>query len=50
MQKEQEALTRALRVISECNQELLHIRSEKELFDAVCKIIVEFGGYKMCWV
>lgn len=41
---------RALRIASECNQELVRANSETELLQAVCRIVVEHGGYRMAWV
>lgn len=39
-----------LRMISECNQILVHANDEKGLMDEICRIIVEMGGYRMAWV
>lgn len=41
---------RALRAITACNEALLRSTSEQELYDRVCRIIVETGGYRMAWV
>ena len=41
---------RALRMISQCNQELVHATDETELLQAICRITVEQGGYRMAWV
>ncbi len=41
---------RALRIASECNQALVRANSETELLQAVCRIVVEHGGYRMAWV
>ena len=41
---------RALRMISACNQALIHAVSEQELIDAICQIAVNTGGYRMCWI
>jgi signal transduction histidine kinase/ActR/RegA family two-component response regulator len=43
-------LNRALRVLSRCNQALIREENEQKLVDAVCKIIVETGEYRMAWV
>lgn len=45
-----ERANRALRTLSACSQALLHAEGESELLDAVCRIIVEAGGYRMAWV
>jgi len=41
---------RALRTISDCNQVLVRAKSESDLLDQICRIIVEVGGYRMAWV
>lgn len=43
-------LTRALRLLSICNQTLLHAVDEQGLLDDICRLIVETGGYRMAWV
>ena len=41
---------RALRTLSACNAALIHAHSEPELFGAVCRLIVDTGGYSMAWI
>ncbi len=41
---------RTLKVLSDCNQALVHAASEQELMDAMCRILVEEGGYKLAWI
>ena len=41
---------RALRVLGECNQVLVRATDEQELLDDVCRLVVETGGYRLCWV
>lgn len=41
---------RALLLVSRCNEALVRAESERELYDLVCRGIVEAGGYAMCWV
>ena len=41
---------RALRMVSECNQVLVRASSETELLGAICRIVVDHGGYRMAWV
>jgi PAS domain S-box-containing protein len=41
---------RALRAITACNETLLRSTSEQELYDRVCRVIVETGGYRMAWI
>lgn len=43
-------LNRALRVISECNSVLVREREESRLLDAVCRLLIDTGGYRMSWV
>jgi len=40
---------RALRVSSSCNQALIRVSEEQELFEEICRIIVEEGGYRLAW-
>ena len=46
----QDRLNRALRLLSACNMTLIRADDEARLLDAICKLIVETGGYKMAWV
>ncbi len=41
---------RALEVLSECNQALVRARSEPELLEKICEIIVGTGRYRLAWV
>jgi len=41
---------RALKMISACDEALIHIETEQELLDRVCRIAVEIGGYRLAWV
>ncbi|HWA74299.1 MAG TPA: PAS domain S-box protein [Polyangiaceae bacterium] len=41
---------RALRTLSNCNQALVHARTESELLHEVCRVIVEDGGYGLSCV
>ena len=43
-------LNRALRTLSSTNHALIHATSEQRLFDEMCQIAVEAGGYAMAWV
>jgi hypothetical protein len=38
------------RMISECNQALVRAASEGDLLQAICRLTVEYGGYRMAWV
>ncbi len=41
---------RAQRLLSECNEILVRATSEGELLQAVCRVAVEIGGYRLGWV
>jgi PAS domain S-box-containing protein len=41
---------RALRTLSECNQALVHAADETTLLNAICRIVVNIGGYRLAWV
>lgn len=41
---------RALKAIDECNTAILKAQNEMELYQEVCRIIVESGGYETAWV
>ena len=43
-------INRALRLTSLCNQEMVRATDESALLQAICKIAVEQGGYRMAWV
>ncbi len=52
-QRKREELLKAKRVIqalSECNHAMIRIEDEVELLRAICRIVVEVGGYRMAWV
>lgn len=48
--KELRRLNRALRALSACNQALAQARSEQELLQQICDIIVVVGGYRMTFI
>ena len=47
---EQRRLNRALRLISDCNIAVVHAPDEQHLVQALCRLVVETGGYLMAWV
>ena len=47
---EQRKLNRTLRMLSECNQTLIRATDETVLLKDVCRVIAEFGNYRMVWV
>jgi PAS domain S-box-containing protein len=48
-QKELLKSNRMLKVLSECNQCLVHATDEKALLDTICRNIIEHGGYGFAW-
>lgn len=49
----QEALRRTLRarsVIAECNHVMVHAEDEASLLNAMCRTLVEAGGYRGAWI
>jgi PAS domain S-box-containing protein len=49
VEREQQRLNRALRLLSLCNAALAHAEEDAQLKN-ICKLIVEMGGYRMAWV
>lgn len=43
-------INRILRTVSACNEDLVRARNEADLLDAICRDIVEIGGYLLAWV
>lgn len=43
-------MVRALKAYSECHQALIRTKDELQLMNAVCRIFIEVGGYRMAWV
>jgi PAS domain S-box-containing protein len=43
-------VNRALRMLGDSNQMLIHVADESTLLNEVCRIAVEVGGYRMAWV
>ena len=41
---------RALRMLSRCNEVLLHAEQEQELLERICWLAVDVGGYSLAWV
>jgi len=41
---------RALLVLSQCNEVIIHAENETELYEKICNIIVDRGGYRMAWI
>jgi len=43
-------INRAYQMLSECNLLLVNAKSESELLEKLCKIVVEIGGYRLAWI
>lgn len=43
-------LNRALRVLSNVSNTIVHAKSEEELLQKICQIIVEAGDYSLAWI
>lgn len=41
---------RALRVLSACNETLIHADEEGKLLQDMCGLVVEKGGYRLAWI
>ena len=41
---------RALNMLTACNEAIIRAKDESGLLEAVCKIIVDIGGYRLVWV
>jgi PAS domain S-box-containing protein len=49
-EEERSRVNRALRMLSNTNQAVIHITDEATLLNEVCRIAVEVGGYRLAWV
>lgn len=49
-EREKTRLTRALRMLSQCNFALVRLHSEQQLYGDICRLLVESGGYLMAWI
>ncbi|MDH4127287.1 MAG: PAS domain S-box protein [Spirochaetota bacterium] len=41
---------RALKILSLCNSRMVLSSNEIDFMDAICRLIVEIGEYKLCWI
>jgi DNA-binding NarL/FixJ family response regulator len=41
---------RVIQALGECNHAVIHIKDEVELLRAICRIVVDVGGYRTAWV
>ena len=49
-EREIERLNRLYATLSQVNQSITRVRSREELFAEICRIGVEYGGFKVVWV
>ncbi len=49
-EKKNQRLNKLYAALSQCNQAIVRCSNEAELFQQVCRIVVNFGGMKMAWV
>jgi PAS domain S-box-containing protein len=49
-ERELARINRALKLLSGCNEALIHAEDEITLLRDVCQLAVESGGYRMAWV
>ena len=45
-----ERLNRLYATLSQVNQVIVRVATRDELFPTVCRVLVEFGGFKMAWI
>jgi PAS domain S-box-containing protein len=49
-EEELSRLNRTLETLCQCNHALVHATDEQELFQSVCRILVDVGGMLLAWV
>jgi signal transduction histidine kinase len=49
-EEELSRLNRILKTLYQCNYALVHATNELELFQSICRILVEVGGLRLAWV
>ncbi|MBI3045514.1 MAG: PAS domain S-box protein [Betaproteobacteria bacterium] len=45
-----ERLTRARKVMAECNRVVMHAENEAGLMQEICRLAIEAGGYRQAWI
>ncbi|BDY13106.1 sensor domain-containing protein [Hydrogenimonas cancrithermarum] len=50
IQKKLYRLNRLYRVLISVNEQIVRSRTKNELYEAICRIIVEEGGFKFAWI
>jgi PAS domain S-box-containing protein len=41
---------RALKTLTTCNAALVHATDDRQLFEEMCRTIVDIGGYRLAWI
>lgn len=49
-ERELARISRAQAMLGRCNEAIIHAAQRQALLDAVCRIVVETGGYRMAWL
>ena len=49
-EREIERLTRLYATLSQMNEIIVRVKSREELFQEVCRVVADFGGFKMAWI
>ena len=49
-ERELARISRAQAMLGRCNEAVIHASQRQALLDAVCRIVVETGGYRMAWI
>ncbi len=43
-------LSRLYATLSQVNQTIVRVKNQQELFESICKVAVEFGGFRLAWI
>ena len=49
-EREIERLNRLYATLSQVNQAIVRTQSRDELFQTICRVAIEFGGFRMAWI
>lgn len=49
-ERELARISRAQAMLGRCSEAVIHASERQALLDAVCRIVVETGGYRMAWI
>ncbi|HTZ19660.1 MAG TPA: PAS domain S-box protein [Opitutaceae bacterium] len=49
-EREIERMNRLYAALSQVNQALVRVTGRQELFDEVCRVMVEYGGFRLAWI